>query len=177
MSDFDLECSGPEALFGVTPAAVEARATVIMFLGNAAQNWQEFHPAEKFYKMRCNVLLASYRGYGFSTGSPSLQIDAQTALDYVLNEPYPSQTPIVGQSSIIRHKELTTQILRGHSLGGAVAIDLASRNPSKWYIHVSPRCCALLALRTHARPAVHTQMAVGGEATLDGHNDADIDVE
>ncbi|KAG6832652.1 hypothetical protein H0H87_001025 [Tephrocybe sp. NHM501043] len=44
-----------------------------------------------------------------------LQIDAQAALNYVLAQPHLAQVPIV---------------LYGHSLGGGVAIDLASRNPS-----------------------------------------------
>lgn len=42
-------------------------------------------------------------------------IDAQTALDYVLGHPELSKSPI---------------ILYGQSIGGAVSIDLASRNPS-----------------------------------------------
>ncbi|KAG6839939.1 hypothetical protein C0991_010197, partial [Blastosporella zonata] len=42
-------------------------------------------------------------------------IDAQTALDYILAQPHLTQVPI---------------LLYGHSLGGGVAIDLASRNPS-----------------------------------------------
>lgn len=69
--------------------------------------------------MRCNVLMLSYRGYGYSEGSPSeagLCIDAQTALDYVTSHPYLQKTSV---------------ILYGQSIGGAVAIHLASRNPSK----------------------------------------------
>jgi len=61
----------------------------------------------------------SYRGYGLSEGSPSeagLCIDAQTVLDHVTSHPYLQKTPV---------------ILYGQSIGGAVAIHLASRNPSK----------------------------------------------
>ncbi|KAG5719431.1 Protein bem46 [Termitomyces sp. T112] len=106
-------------LFSIPASAANARATLLMFLGNGTQNWQELPFASEFWRMGCNVLLVSYRGYAFSTGTPSergLQIDAQTALDYVLNEPYLARTPI---------------ILYGFSLGGAVAVHLASQNPSK----------------------------------------------
>ncbi|KAF5374534.1 hypothetical protein D9615_009076 [Tricholomella constricta] len=108
-----------DARVEMTPAAADARATVIVFHGNGEQNWQYLDVAQKLFGMGCNVLMLSYRGYSFSEGTPSekgLMIDAQTGLDYVLSEPYLAQTPIV---------------LLAHSLGGAVAIDLASRNPNK----------------------------------------------
>ncbi|KAG6819643.1 hypothetical protein H0H93_009948 [Arthromyces matolae] len=103
----------------LTPGAAGARATVIVFHGNAMHNWQCFEPARRLFKMKCNVFLLSYRGFSFSGGKPTeagLRIDAQTALDYILSQPYLADVPI---------------ILYGHSLGGGVAIDLASRNPSR----------------------------------------------
>ncbi|KAG5727726.1 Protein bem46 [Termitomyces sp. T112] len=102
----------------LTEAAAEARATVIVCHGNAMHNYQCFVTACKLHEMKCNVFLLSYRGYGFSGGKPTeagLRIDAQTALDYILSQPYLAHVPI---------------IVCGHSLGGGVAIDLASRNPS-----------------------------------------------
>ncbi|EIW75926.1 alpha beta-hydrolase [Coniophora puteana RWD-64-598 SS2] len=96
------------------------RPTVMMFHGNGGNHGHRIPLAKVFHvRMRCNVLMLSYRGYGHSDGSPSelgLCIDAQTALDYVLSHPYLSKTPI---------------ILYGQSIGGAVAIHLASKNPSK----------------------------------------------
>ncbi|KAG6902261.1 hypothetical protein C0995_002412 [Termitomyces sp. Mi166 len=103
----------------LTEAAAKARATVIVFHGNSMHNYEDFGTARHLYKMKCNVFLLSYRGYGFSGGKPSeagLRIDAQTALDYILSQPYLAHVPV---------------ILYGHSLGGGVAIDLASRNPSR----------------------------------------------
>ncbi|ESK92536.1 bem46 family protein [Moniliophthora roreri MCA 2997] len=96
------------------------RPTIIMFHGNGG-NFGHRIPLGMMFQMfmRCNVLMLSYRGYGGSEGSPSekgLQIDAQTALDFVRSDSRLSRTPIV---------------LYGQSIGGAVAIDLASRNPSK----------------------------------------------
>ncbi|EGN94339.1 hypothetical protein SERLA73DRAFT_62688 [Serpula lacrymans var. lacrymans S7.3] len=96
------------------------RPTVIMFHGNGGNHGHRIPLAKVFYvKMRCNVLMLSYRGYGHSEGSPSetgLCIDAQTALDYLTSHPHLSKTSIV---------------LYGQSIGGAVAIHLASRNPAK----------------------------------------------
>jgi len=78
---------------------------------------EELSGARVFYQeMRCNVVTLSYRGYGLSEGTPSqrgIQMDAQTMLDYVLAHPILQSTQV---------------ILYGRSLGGAVAIDLASRN-------------------------------------------------
>ncbi|KAH9855490.1 alpha/beta-hydrolase [Lenzites betulinus] len=93
------------------------RPTVIMFHGNGGNIGHRIPIAKIFYvKMRYNVLMLSYRGYGLSEGNPSekgLRLDAQCALDHVLAHSYLSRTPI---------------ILYGQSIGGAVAIDLASRN-------------------------------------------------
>jgi abhydrolase domain-containing protein 17 len=62
-----------------------------------------------------NVFAYAYRGYGTSDGKPSEQNayeDAETAYNYLINEQKISPDKI---------------IIFGHSLGGAVAIDLASR--------------------------------------------------
>ncbi|KZT06618.1 alpha/beta-hydrolase [Laetiporus sulphureus 93-53] len=94
------------------------RPTVMMFHGNGGNVGHRIPLAKVFYvKMRCNVFMLSYRGYGRSEGSPSekgIKMDAQTALEFILSHPVLSRSPIV---------------LYGQSIGGAVAIDLASRNP------------------------------------------------
>ncbi|KAI5122877.1 hypothetical protein M0805_003329 [Coniferiporia weirii] len=95
------------------------RPTVVMFHGNGGNAGHRIPLAKMFFvEMRCNVLMLSYRGYGLSEGSPSekgLRMDAQTALDYLTSNVTLCKSPI---------------ILYGQSIGGAVAIDLASRNPS-----------------------------------------------
>ncbi|KZS89108.1 alpha/beta-hydrolase [Sistotremastrum niveocremeum HHB9708] len=97
-----------------------SRPTIVMFHGNGGNYGQRIPLAKIFYgHMRCNVAMLCYRGYGDSEGVPSekgLKTDAQTILDYLLNHPVISRTKI---------------ILYGQSIGGAVAIDLASRNPDK----------------------------------------------
>ncbi|KAL1747615.1 Alpha/Beta hydrolase protein [Schizophyllum fasciatum] len=96
-----------------------SRFTIIMFHGNAMNLGEFTHIAQYFVRRGYNVLIMSYRGYAESTGKPTqkgLRIDAQTALDFVLGDSQLSQTRVV---------------LYGLSLGGAVAIDLASRNSEK----------------------------------------------
>ncbi|KAL0959367.1 hypothetical protein HGRIS_014621 [Hohenbuehelia grisea] len=96
-----------------------SRPLVMMFHGNGGNHGHRIPLAKTFFlRMRCNVLMVSYRGYGLSDGEPSekgLCTDAQTALDFVKADPTLSACPIV---------------LYGQSIGGAVSIDLASRNPS-----------------------------------------------
>ncbi|KAG5638522.1 hypothetical protein H0H81_012160 [Sphagnurus paluster] len=123
---------------------VASRPTVIMFHGNGGNHGHRVPLARIFYlKMRCNVLMMSYRGYGLSEGSPSekgLQIDAQTGLDYLTSNPIFSKTQI---------------ILYGQSIGGAVSIDLASRNPNKISALILENTfMSLPSLIPHALPAL-----------------------
>jgi pimeloyl-ACP methyl ester carboxylesterase len=68
----------------------------------------------------CNILMVEYRGYGTSEGEPSedgLKLDAQAALDYL----HDARDDVDGR-----------QIFAfGRSLGGAVAIWLAHKNPRR----------------------------------------------
>ena len=60
--------------------------------------------------------MQEYRGYGLSTGTPGekgLAIDAQTGLDYIR-----SRAELRGNKIVVY----------GQSIGGAVAIDLVSKN-------------------------------------------------
>ncbi|EJD43450.1 alpha/beta-hydrolase [Auricularia subglabra TFB-10046 SS5] len=109
-----------EACLMLQTAATANRPTVFMFHGNGANYSMQLPLARQFYKKyRCNVFMLSYRGYGHSGGTPNekgIRLDAQTALDYILKHDLLAQTRL---------------ILYGQSLGGAVSIDLASRNPDK----------------------------------------------
>eukprot|EP01126_Amoeba_proteus_P028891 TRINITY_DN2846_c0_g1_i10.p1 TRINITY_DN2846_c0_g1~~TRINITY_DN2846_c0_g1_i10.p1 ORF type:complete len:242 (+),score=40.22 TRINITY_DN2846_c0_g1_i10:294-1019(+) len=67
------------------------------------------------HKLKCNVFVISYRGYGTSTGEPSepgLKLDAEAALRYLLSRDDIDSRQIIAF---------------GRSLGGAVAIDLTAR--------------------------------------------------
>ena len=74
--------------------------------------------ADWLRKLGFDVLLAEYRGYGLSEGDfpteHSFYEDAETALAYLTQERGISEREI---------------LVYGHSLGGAIAIDLATKHP------------------------------------------------
>ncbi|KAI5857615.1 Alpha/Beta hydrolase protein [Tricharina praecox] len=97
-----------------------AGVTVLYMHGNAGNIGHRLPLARVFSdNMGANVFMLSYRGYGLSTGRPSekgLLIDAQTALDYLIDRPEAAQTKI---------------FVYGQSLGGALAIQVAVKNQGK----------------------------------------------
>ncbi|KAK9687389.1 bem46 protein, variant, partial [Basidiobolus ranarum] len=100
---------------------ITRKAPTLLYLhANAGNMGHRLPIAKRFHqRFRCNILMLSYRGYGFSTGSPSesgLRIDAQTALNFILGHPLLKNTKIV---------------VYGQSIGGAVAGVLVARNEDK----------------------------------------------
>ncbi|CCA68369.1 hypothetical protein PIIN_02235 [Serendipita indica DSM 11827] len=75
------------------------RPTIIMLHGNAGNIGHRVPLARIFFsKMRCNVILVSYRGYGQSEGTPSeegLKIDSQTVLDFIQADPVLRTTKVI----------------------------------------------------------------------------------
>ncbi|KAG9105162.1 hypothetical protein FRC07_009556, partial [Ceratobasidium sp. 392] len=106
----EIDTQGDDAEFA------RSRPTVLFLHANAGNVGHRIPLAKVFYnKMRCNVFMLSYRGYGLSEGQPSekgLKIDARKAFDYILEHPVLRNTRIV---------------LYGQSIGGAVAFYLASQ--------------------------------------------------
>lgn len=90
--------------------------TVVMLSPNAGNIGHALPIVAMFYKnMKCNVFIYSYRGYGKSTGKPSevgLKLDADRVMDYLREDAQYNSSHL---------------ILYGRSLGGAVAIYIASR--------------------------------------------------
>lgn len=90
--------------------------TIVFFHGNAGNMGHRLQNCVGLYhNLHCNILLVEYRGYGLSEGVPSeegLYADARAAVDYLYTR------------NDVNHAEI---IVFGRSLGGAVAIDLASR--------------------------------------------------
>ncbi|KAI9272466.1 Alpha/Beta hydrolase protein [Sporodiniella umbellata] len=95
--------------------------TILYFHANAGNMGHRLPIAKILYnKYNCNIVMLSYRGYGLSEGSPDakgLKIDSQTMLNYVREHPVLKNTPLIAY---------------GQSIGGAVAIDLVSRNESSF---------------------------------------------
>jgi hypothetical protein len=88
---------------------------LLWFHGNAENIAYGLEHLLFYSRLAVNVLAVDYRGYGKSEGSPGeagVYRDADAAYDYLIQE---------------RHFQPNNIILFGHSLGGAVAIDLASR--------------------------------------------------
>ena len=93
-----------------------AVSTVIFSHGNAGNMSHRLYTIEHFHTMGLNVIIYDYRGYGNSEGKPSekkLYQDSEAVYSYLINE---------------RKIDPKKIILFGRSLGGAVAIDLASKN-------------------------------------------------
>ncbi|XP_061091159.1 protein ABHD13 [Conger conger] len=106
---------------GPGPAPTPAPTpTIIYFHGNAGNIGHRVPNALlMLVNLKANVVLLDYRGYGKSEGEPSeegLRLDAEAALDYVMTRPDLDKTKVV---------------LFGRSLGGAVAVRLASENPHR----------------------------------------------
>lgn len=91
------------------------KATILWSHGNAGNISDRLDNLSKLASLPFNVFLYDYRGYGKSEGKPSEQgvyLDSQAAYDYLLTRPEVDPEKIV---------------VYGRSLGGAVALDLATK--------------------------------------------------
>jgi pimeloyl-ACP methyl ester carboxylesterase len=94
-------------------------ARVVLYLhgndGNVGTCLRDIAPLRE---LGCSVLLIDYRGYGQSAGAfpseASVYEDAEAAWNYLVYE---------------RHVNTARLYIYGHSLGGAIAIELALRHP------------------------------------------------
>lgn len=101
------------------PAEEIPNQRILLYLHGSAINISaNVEHARRFHRMGFSVMLVSYRGYGLSDGdAPSEQTmydDAEAAWAHLLNE------------KKVRPGQI---MVYGHSLGGAVAIELAARHP------------------------------------------------
>lgn len=96
--------------------APDARAAILFLHGNGGNLRSSFGHIEALQKIPALVLAIDYRGYGISEGSPDeegLYQDAQAAYAWLRAQGFESKDIFV----------------YGQSLGGAVAIELARREP------------------------------------------------
>jgi hypothetical protein len=94
-----------------------AKSTLLFFHGNAGNIGDRLGKIGLFHGIGLNVLIVDYRGYGKSGGYPTeagIYKDALAAYDYLSQREDLKGRPIIGY---------------GASLGGAVAVDLASKRP------------------------------------------------
>ena len=100
------------------PAENPEARTLLYLHGNAGNIGVNRDHVLRLRSAGLNVLIIDYRGYGSSTGGPPREKfvyeDAERAWQHLVAE---------------RHIPPAHIAIYGHSLGGAVAIDLASRHP------------------------------------------------
>jgi uncharacterized protein len=103
-----------------------ARATILVFNGNAGNRAYRVPLAQALRSLGFHVLLFDYRGFGGSGGTPTedgLKADARAALDYVRRRD---------------DVDATRVIYFGESLGTGVAVALAAEQPPARLILRSP---------------------------------------
>jgi len=101
------------------------RARVIFFHGNAGNISHRLDMLYILHQLACEVLIVDYQGYGRSQGKPSEAAtyqDAQACWDFM-------QTRAEQDEKDPNARRLPLVIF-GKSLGGAVAVDLASKRKS-----------------------------------------------
>lgn len=92
-----------------------AKYTILFYHGNAGNIGHRLDKINLLHQIGTNIFIIDYRGFGRSQGRPSehgIYIDAQAAYDYLVNT---------------RRIQPEDIILYGESLGGAAAVDLASK--------------------------------------------------
>ncbi|MBI2819353.1 MAG: alpha/beta hydrolase [Acidobacteria bacterium] len=97
--------------------APNARAAILFCHGNAGNIGHRLESLQIFYRLGLSTLIFDYRGYGESEGNPSEQgtyLDAEAAWQHLVEQ---------------RGAEPDRVVFFGRSLGGAVAIWLATRHP------------------------------------------------
>jgi fermentation-respiration switch protein FrsA (DUF1100 family) len=102
------------AFYRSNPAS---KQVLLWFHGNAENIGYGLEHLRALAKTGANILAVDYRGYGKSEGKPDeagVYRDADAAYDYLIKQ---------------RHFRAQGIIIYGHSLGGAVAVNLASRRP------------------------------------------------
>jgi len=101
------------------PAEGQTQGVLLYLHGNGVNIGANAFHASRFQRMGLSVLLIDYRGYGKSEGAfPSeaaVYEDAAAAWQYLTAE---------------RKIDPAQILIYGHSLGGAIAIDLAIRHPT-----------------------------------------------
>ncbi len=95
-----------------------SRGVLLYLHGSALNIGANIEHAQRFRNLGFSVFLLSYRGYGKSAGvfpsEESIYVDAETAWNYLIT---------------IRKFTPSSVFIYGHSLGGAVAIQLALNHP------------------------------------------------
>lgn len=116
--------------------------TLLWFHGNAGNIGHRVKNIELIHRnLGANILIFDYRGYGLSEGSPSeagLYLDGEASIDYLLKRQHRDGAP-------------EGIVLFGRSLGGAVAVKMASSHSVRAII-LESSFTSISALREHVYP-------------------------
>ncbi|KAG1689567.1 hypothetical protein DVH05_020317 [Phytophthora capsici] len=127
------------------------RPTLLFFHGNAGNiGYRLPNAVQLFRKVGVNILLVDYRGFGHSEGHPSedgIKLDAEAAIDAMY-----SRTDI----------DPSKLVVFGRSLGGAVSVYLAEKEPSRvaavvlenTFLSISAMVDALMPFLSYVKPLV-----------------------
>jgi fermentation-respiration switch protein FrsA (DUF1100 family) len=126
LNEIELETSDNETLNGWYLTREGAKATVVYFGGNGFLMVKSRPLIQAYSDMDVNLLLFDYRGYGLSTGEPTVEgvkTDARTAFEYAENR------ISSGGQKIIVH---------GHSMGAFLSSYISGENSVDGFIMESP---------------------------------------
>lgn len=100
------------------PSKIPHAPTLLYLHGNAGNLSANVDQVRRLAGTGLNIFIFDYRGYGESTGGPPrnrlISEDAERAWTYLVRE---------------RRIQPSEVVIYGHSLGGAVGVDLVSRHP------------------------------------------------
>lgn len=107
------------ALHGWYIPHIGAKQVVLFFHGNAGNISHRRETLALFHRLRLNVLMVDYRGYGKSEGvttEAGLYLDAAAAWSYLIDK---------------KNFDAQQIVIFGRSIGGVVATDLAATVPAR----------------------------------------------
>jgi hypothetical protein len=134
-ADIMLQTADGESVVAWWKPPEPGRAVLVYFHGNGGSLWNRQDRARRLTSDGRGLLLASYRGYSGSTGSPSeegLRRDAEAAYRFVAGRYEPARI-----------------VLYGESLGTGVAVRLAAERPVGGLILDAPFTSVLDVARRH----------------------------
>ena len=140
--DVEFMASDGKRLHGWWIPAEGARATVLFCHGNAGNIGTRVDTLQVLHQFGVHVFAFDYRGYGKSRGMPSehgMRRDARAAYEVIRSRYRDSDAPPV--------------IVYGRSLGGAIAMQLASERPTLGVI-VESAFSSMLDMAAHLYPLV-----------------------
>jgi pimeloyl-ACP methyl ester carboxylesterase len=117
----------------VVPSKNSDAATLLYLHGNAGNVSANADQVQRLAVTGLNIFIFDYRGYGQSTGGPPrerlIYEDAERAWTYLVRE---------------RGIQPSSVVIYGHSLGGAVAVELASRHPDAGGLITENTCPSII---------------------------------